>query len=220
MRKLLCAALLLAVVCFGCEPTIKSFTAQPASTICGGSVTLNWRISVGVGEMSADQPVVPSMNPPKPVNNQGSMVVQITKTTTFNLSLPYGGEQTVTVNVSQPCVCGVQTLTLTGTCASNLQPPSYITQTVNANVAPGNLKDLSSDANFPVHVLHAGADIALGAGGGPIGPLPVVPAAGDYTIVVPGQVGLKVCQDASGPVGGGTAEAPTVHIKVTPTCPP
>jgi hypothetical protein len=107
----------------------------------------------------------------------------------------------------------------TGTCFNASQGPTYTVQTVNANVAPGNLTDLQSDANFPVHVLHAGADVALNAGGGPIFPLPAVTAAGDYTIVVPGLVGQKVCADA-GPVGGGTADAPVVHLKVSPTCPP
>jgi hypothetical protein len=220
MRKLICIALL-AVISFGCEPQIRYFNVQPASTTCGGSVTLNWKISVGVGEMSADQPVFPTLSPPQPVNNQGSRIEQVSKTTKFKLSLPYGGEQTVTVTVPQPCTCGPQTLTFTGTCFNASQGPTYTVQTVNANVAPGNLTDLQSDANFPVHVLHAGADIALGAGGGPIIlPLPAVPAAGDYTIVVPGLAGQKVCADATGPVGGGPAEAPVVHLKVSPTCPP
>jgi hypothetical protein len=219
MRKLICVALL-AVLSFGCEPQIKYFNVQPASTSCGGSVTLNWKISVGVGEMSADQPVIPSLSPAQPVNNQGSRVEQVTKTTKFKLSLPYGGEQTVTVTVNQPCTCGVQTLTFTGTCMNANQGPTYTVQNVNVNVAPGNLTDLQSDANFPVHVLHAGADIALNAGGGPIFPLPAVPAAGDYTIVVPGLVGQKVCADATGPLGGGQADAPVVHLKVSPTCPP
>jgi hypothetical protein len=220
MRKLMYIAVL-AVLCFGCEPQIKHFTVQPTSTICGGSVTLDWRISVGDGELSADQPVIPSLNPPKKVNSQGSMVETITKTTTFKLSLPYGGEQTVKVTVSQPCTCGNQVLTFTGTCFSNQQGPTYDHQTAKANLVAGNLKDLQSDASFPVHVLHAGADIALSAFGGPIGPLPVVPAEGDYTIVIPGQVGQKVCADAIGPVGGGgQADAPVVHLTVVPNCPP
>src|SRR3954447_25887201 len=141
MRKLIYIALL-AVVCFGCEPQIKHFTVQPTSTTCGGSVTLDWRISVGDGEISADQPVIPSLNPPKKVNSQGSMVETITKTTTFKLSLPYGGEQTVKVTVSQPCSCGPQVLTFTGICVSNLQGPTYDHQTAKANLIAGNLKDL------------------------------------------------------------------------------
>jgi hypothetical protein len=223
MRKLIYVALL-AVVSFGCEPHVKYLNVQPSSVVCGTKVTISWRISVGVGEMSADQPVTPSLSPPKPVNNQGSIDVTVIQTTTFKLSLPYGGEQTATVTVTQPCpkpTCNPQTVTLTGTCFSSNQAPTYTTQNVNVNVAPGNLADLQSDANFPVHVLHAGADIALNAGVGPVfPPLPAVPAAGDYTIIVPGQVGLKVCADASGPVGGGQADAPTVHLKVTGTCPP
>ena len=37
-------------------------------------------------------------------------------------------------------------------------------------VAPGALVNITSNADFPVHVQHAGADIALGAGGGPLPP--------------------------------------------------
>lgn len=87
------------------------------------------------------------------------------------------------------------------------------------NGAPGNLKNLQSSADFPIHVLHAGADIALGAGNGPLAPLPDVPAAGDYQIYVPGQTGLNVCQEATSPVGGGQADAPPVVLTVVPTCP-
>jgi len=219
MRKLIYVALL-AVVSFGCEPQIKSFTVQPSSTSCGGSVTLNWRISVGVGEMSADQPVIPSLNPPQPVNNQGSRVEQVSKTTTFKLSLPYGGEQTVTVIVNQPCTCGNDVLTFTGTCFSANQGPTYNTQTAPFNLVAGNLQNLLSDADFPITVSHAGASIPVGAGGGVIGPVPVVPAVGDYTISVPGAVGQKVCADATGPLGGGQAPAPVVHLTVVPQCPP
>ena len=58
-------------------------------------------------------------------------------------------------------------------------PPFARTLTLNvgAAVAPGNLSQLMSDADFPIHVLHAGADIALGAGCGPNGPLPAAPGA-------------------------------------------
>jgi hypothetical protein len=222
MRKLF-AVIVVAVVCFGCEPQIIYFNVQPSSVAAGpASVTLNWKISVGDGEISADQPVMPKLNPAQKVNNQGSMQVQqVCKTTTFKLALPYGGERTAKVNVAQPCGsnCGDQHLTFTGSCPSALQGPVYGTQTVNAAVAPGNLMNLVSDASFPIHVSHAGQDIALSAFGGPIGALPTVPAAGDYIISVPGQVGLNVCANAPSPVGGGTAEAPVVHLTVTPTCP-
>jgi hypothetical protein len=218
MRKVIYVALL-AVVSFGCEPQIKYFNVQPSSVACGATVTLNWGISVGDGEISADQPVVPSLNPPKKVNTQGSMIEQVSKTTTFKLSLPYGGEQTATVTVNQPCTCGNQILTFTGTCLTANQAPSYNTQTAPANLVAGNLQNLLSDADFPITVSHAAVFIQVGAGGGPIGPLPVVPAAGDYTISVPGQVGMNVCANASGPVGGGPAPAPTVHLTVVPACP-
>lgn len=57
------------------------------------------------------------------------------------------------------------------------------------------------------------------AGGGPLfPPLPAVPAAGDYTITVPGDVGLKICVE-SGPTSG-TTDAPVVLLMITPTCDP
>lgn len=58
---------------------------------------------------------------------------------------------------------------------------------------------------------------ALGAGGGPIGPLPLVPAAGSYTITMPGQVGINVGSGAGLTNGGGPAS--TVHVTVTQSCP-
>ncbi|HSY50142.1 MAG TPA: hypothetical protein VLC46_15105 [Thermoanaerobaculia bacterium] len=219
MRKLIYVALLV-VVSFGCEPQIKYFNAQPSSVACGAIVTLNWGISVGDGEISADQPVVPSLNPPQKVNTQGSRTEQVTKTTTFKLALPYGGEQTATVTVNPACTCGNTILTFTGTCFSASQGPTYTTQTVPANPIAGNLMTLLSDADFPIHVQHANADIAMKAGGGPFGALPAVPTTGDYMIYVPGQAGMMVCATATGPLGGGQAPAPVVHLTVVPTCPP
>lgn len=221
MRKAL-YVVLLAVVSFGCQPKILIFKAQPSSAAAGPvNVTLNWKISQGDGTLSADQKVTPSLEPPQGVNKQGSKTFKICKTTTFKLELPYGGERTVTVNVSKPCdapvPCTSQVLTFTGTCTAG-QPPSYGSQTVSLNGAPGNLQNLFTDADFPIHVLHAGADIALSAGNGPIGALPAVPAAGDYQIYVPGQTGINVCQEATSPVGGGNADAPPVQLTVVPTC--
>src|SRR5258708_30935328 len=90
MRNVMYLALL-AVVSFGCEPQIQYFNVQPSTAAGGGSVTLNWKISVGDGEISADQPVMPSLNPPQKVYPQGSRVETVCKTTVFKLSLPYGG---------------------------------------------------------------------------------------------------------------------------------
>ena len=222
MRKPLSLAVV-AFVAVGCQPKILYFNAQPQSVPAGpANVTLNWKISAGDGHLSADQPVTPSLDPPPKVDSQGSRSVQVCKTTTFTLEPHYGGERTVKVTVAKPCgtgTCGAQILTFTGTCMSALQGPSYTIQTVDASLAPGSLQDLQSDAGFPVHVLHAGSDIAVGAGGGPLFPLPSVPAAGDYQIYVPGQVGIDICKDATSPVGGGQADAPPVHLTVVPACP-
>lgn len=231
MRKAL-SFVVLALVSIGCQPKVIFFNAQPPSAPVGPvKVTLNWKLSAGTAHLSADQPVMsadqpatPALDPPLKVSAQGSKKVEICKTTTFKLELHYGGERTLKVPVTTPCdapvPCTNKVLTFTGTCPSALQGPTYGPQTVNANGAPGNLKDLFQDADFPIHVIHSGSDISLGAGGGPqFPPLPVVPAAGDYQIYVPGQLGINICQEATSPVGGGSAEAPPVHLTVVPTCP-
>ncbi len=213
---------LLALVSSGCQ-RILFFRAQPSSAAVGPvEVTLNWRLSAGEGWLSADQKV-PLLEPEVKVNTQGSRTVEVCKTTTFTLEPHYGGERKVTVNVAKPCdapvPCLNQVLTFTGTCVSGSQGPVYTAQTVAANGAPGNLKDLFTNADFPIHVLHSGADIAMSAGGGPLDALPNVPAAGEYQIFVPGQVGVNLCQEASNPVGGGQVDAPPVQLTVVPTCP-
>src|SRR5436853_3567823 len=129
MRKVL-SFTVLAVVCLGCEPQIKYFNASPTSLAGFGKTTLNWHISVGDGEISATPPAItppgPTLNPPQKVNQQGSMDVTICQTTKFKLALPYGGESTVTVNVSQPCTCTQQVLTFAnGVCPGNNQGPQY-----------------------------------------------------------------------------------------------
>ena len=228
MRKLLSIIALAAVTGFGCQPKVLILNTQPSSVAVGpAKVKVNWKLSAGKGYLSADKPVTPSLDPPKSVDAQGTLEFEVCSTTTFKLEPYYGGERTTKVTVNKPCgsgggpqTCSNQVLTFTGTCASSNQPPMYILQNVPANVVAGNLKDLLSDADFPVHVHHLNVDIALGAAGGPLfPPIPPVAAAGDYTISVPGAVGLQVCADATSPVGGGSADAPTVHITVFPDCP-
>lgn len=222
MRKI-AVAFVTAVVFCACDPTIKKFKVEPATLQCPGNVTVTWQGDGNGGHLEADQAVTPPM--PGIVVAQGSLVTKVSKTTTFSYSFPSAAHREVTVTVAnQNCgggpgpggSCGPQTLTFHGTCVSAQSGPSYDTQNVTAALAPGNLVNLTSDADFPVHVQHAGQDIALGAGGGPILALPAVLAAGDYTITVPGQVGQMVCAGA-GPTQG-TTDAPVVHITVTPTC--
>ena len=203
-----------------CDPGIKSFEVTPAQLTCPGQVTVSWKGDADGGRLEADQPVSPPF--PPTVLKEGSKVETVSKTTTFTFFYPSAAHREKTVTVAKPSCgggggtpCGPQVLTFTGTCSSG--PPSYITLDLAAAQAPGHVTNLTSDADFPVHVQHAGADIALGAGGGPIGALPAVLAAGSYTITVPGQVGINVC-DGAGPTRGG-GPAPTVHITVTPTCP-
>jgi len=217
---------LLVVVCLfalpACDPGIKTFDVTPAQLSCPGSVTVTWEGDADGGRLEADQPVTPPF--PPTVLKKGSKVEQVTTTTNFTFFYPSAAHREKTVTVANANCggpggpgCGPQTLTFTGTCSQG-SGPSYITLNVNAAGAPGNLKDLTSDADFPVHVQHAGADIALGAGGGPLfPPLPAVPAAGSYTITVPGQVGIGVCDGGGATRGGG--DAPVIHITVTPTCP-
>ncbi len=223
MRSLLCLLALAALAGFGCQPKILTFDAQPSSVPAGpAKVKLDWKFSHHKGYLSSNKPVKPALDPPKPVGTQGTLDVEVCETTTFKLEAYYGGERTITVPVSQKCgagACSNQVLTFTGTCTSASQGPTYSTETVSAALVSGDLKDLMSDADFPIHVFHADEEIPMGAGGGPLSALPVVDAAGDYTITIPGAVGQQVCKDATDPLGGGTAEAPVVHLTVVPACP-
>jgi hypothetical protein len=227
MRKLLYLIALAAVVGFGCQPKVLILNVQPSSVVNGpAKVKIHWKLSAGKGYLSADQPVKPSLDPKKGVGTQGEMEVEVCATTTFKLEPYYGGERTTKVTVKNPCgsggggTCGNQTLTFTGVCDVPNQGPTYITQTISPNVVSGDIQDLQSDADFPIHVFKDGVEIALGANGGPIStPLPPVSAAGQYLITIPGGLGQQVCADATNPVGGGTAEAPVVHLTVFPACP-
>lgn len=221
MRKLVCLAAL-ALLLPACDPTIKKFEVTPATLPCPGNVLVEWEGDGDGGRLEADQPVTPPF--PATVLKKGTLTEKVTKTTNFTFFYPSAAHREKTVTVTkQDCGgggagCGPKTILLTGTCTSAAMGPSYTTANVSVNGAPGNLTQLVSNVDFPVHVLHAGQEIALGAGGAPIFPLPVVPAAGDYTIIVPGQPGLLICKDA-GPTSG-TTEAPPVQLTITPTCPP
>lgn len=215
MRHLFALAALVALC--GCDPTIKSFDVKPAQLPCPGSVTVSWQGDADGGRLQADHPVSPAF--PATVLKQGSLVEHVSQTTTFMFFYPSAAHREKAVTVIQPACpvsCGPQVLTFTGTC-SNGGGPSYITLSLDASQSPGNITQLLQDADFPVHVQHGGFDIALGAGGGPIFPLPTVAAAGGYTITVPGQVGVNVCGGGGTTMGGGPA--PVVHVTVTPTCP-
>jgi hypothetical protein len=221
MRKLLCLAAL-ALVFAACDPTIQKFEVTPAQLPCPGNVLVEWEGDADGGWLKADQPVTPPF--PATVLKKGTLTEKVTQTTTFTFSYPSAAHREKTVTVANMNCggggsgCGPKTVLLTGICTSASMGPSYTIANVSANGAPGNLTQLVSNADFPVHVLHAGQEIALGANGAPIFPLPVVPAAGDYTITVPGQVGLTICKDA-GPTSG-TTDAPPVQLTITPTCPP
>lgn len=217
-------ALLLVLVCVACDPTIKKFEVTPDSVPCGTQVKLEWE---GTGDglhLDADKAVSPAL--PATLPKSGTRNEAVFHNTTFSLYYPGAGHREKSVTVTGTCPgggtgtgsCGPQVLEFTGQCLSAASGPNYVTRTLDATAAPGNLVDLLSDADFPVHVQHAGQDIALGAHGGPLfPPVPVVPAAGDYTITIPGQVGQMACAGA-GPTSG-TTDAPVIHLTVTPTCP-
>jgi hypothetical protein len=215
MRRLLPVVWLVGLA--ACDPTIKSFDVSPAHLACPGSVTVTWSGDANGARIQADHAVSPPL--PATLLKQGSLVEHVSETTQFTFFYPSAAHREKTVDVtSTTCqtACGVRVLAFTGTCAMS-SGPTYVTRSLTGAEAPGQLVQLLTDADFPIHVQHAGADIALGAGGGPIGALPAVPAAGGYAITVPGQVGLQVCSGA-GPTRG-SVPAPPIHLSVTPTCP-
>jgi len=219
--------LVIAILFCACDPTISKFEVTPDTVNCSGTVTLKWTANGDAVHLKADQPVSPAI-PDEGIQNlpkQGTRDETVTQTTEFTLYYPGAGHREKTVTVTHnncggpvPGSCGPSALTFNGTCFDAAQGPQYNTQLLAIANAPGNITAMSNDANFPVHVQHAGFDIALGAGGGPIFPLPSnIPAAGSYTIIVPGAVGQNICAGA-GPTMG-SFPAPPVTIHVTPTCP-
>src|SRR5262249_14737226 len=151
-------------------------------------------------------------------NQQGSLDVIVCETTTFTLDPRYAPERKLTVTVSQPCTCKQETLNFTGECLQQGQGPTYGPQNIAANNV-GVLKSLQGSAAFPIIVEHLGVQIHLDAAGLPIGPVPPIAVAGQYTISVPGQAGLLMCKGAPSPSGGDPVPADPISVVVIPQCP-
>ncbi len=213
------------LACSACDPLIRKFEVVPQQLQCPGNVTLTWKGDADGLDLDADKPVSPAT--PQSLLKEGTQKEMVSETTTFMVHYPGAGhrEKTVTVAnlncgnpVPMPQQCSPVPLTFNGQCTNATMGPSYDTQAISAAAGPGAITMLSNTASFPVHVQHNGQEIALGAGGGPLSPIPPnLPAAGSYTIIVPGQAGLLICQGA-GPTSG-TTDAPPVTVLVTPTCP-
>jgi len=201
----------------GCDPIIRKFEVTPAQLQCAGQVSVFWEASDKDGRLETDHPVIPPL--PASAPSSGSQLVTVQQTTEFKYYFPGAGHREKVVSVSGEAKA--TQLNFTGTCDA-VNGPAYGPIAVSATKAPGKLTKLTSNADWPVHVFINGQEIALGAGGEPIFPLPDVTAAGTYTITVPGVVGPGVCKEAGaeggGPVGGGTVPAPPVTISVTGSC--
>jgi hypothetical protein len=225
MRKSLLVLLAL-LAATACDPLIQKFDVVPQQLNCSGDVKITWQGQGDDLHLNASAPVSPTIPDGglSGLPKVGSKTEHVTQTTEFTLYYPGAGHREKTVTVTKNnCggggpTCGPTQITLNGQCMNAQSGPQYETKNVGVAAAPGALVTITSNADFPVHVLHAGADIALGAGGGPLQMIPAgLPAAGDYTIYVPGQVGVLVCQGA-GPTMG-SFPAPPVTLTITPTCP-
>jgi hypothetical protein len=151
---------LLALVCLGalvaCDPAIKSFDVTPAQLACPGSVTLSWQGQGDGLHLDADQPVTPAL--PAIVSKQGFAHRERLEDDDLYGLLPWrrasreeraGRQRELS---GGPGSCGPQTLTFTGTCSGGGSGPSYVMQNLSAAAAPGNITQIVSDADFPVHV--------------------------------------------------------------------
>jgi hypothetical protein len=227
MRKAVLVVLAL-VAATGCDPLIQKFEVVPQQVNCSAPVTITYQGQGDGLHLKADQPVAPAIPDTGLIlPKAGTQIETVSQTTEFSLYYPGAGHREKTVTVTHnncgggpgPGTCGPSQMTFNGTCFNAQSGPQYDMHSLSVAVAPGALVNITSNADFPVHVQHAGADIALGAGGGPLPPgiPPGTPAAGSYTIYVPGQVGMLVCQGA-GPTQG-SFPAPPVTLTITPTCP-
>jgi hypothetical protein len=180
MRKYLPALLLALVAGTGCDPLIQKFDVVPQQLNCAGDVKITWQGQGNDLHLNADAPVSPAIPDGglSGLPKVGSKTEHVTQTTEFTLYYPGAGHREKTVTVTKNnCggggpTCGPTQITLNGQCQNAQSGPQYETKNVSVAVAPGALVNITSNADFPVHVQHAGADIALGAGGGPIFPIP------------------------------------------------
>lgn len=219
MRNKMMVSLLAALVLTACDPAIRKFEVTPKELVCSGQALVQWEINGPGGQLSTSKPVIPPLPFDAPQN--GSQQVTVTETTEFSFVVPGAGHrhQTVTVlGTPKP-----KTLTFTGECTDAVTAPKYNVVNVSKAEMPGKLTAINAvGVSFPIHVFVGGTEIALGATGEPLFPLPDVFAAAPYTIQIPGVVGPQVCKDAGatggGPLGGGSAPAPTITIAIKGSC--
>jgi hypothetical protein len=222
MRNLLLAVLAIFVFS-ACDPGIKTFKVTPVQLPCPGTVKIEWEGDVDGGSIIADQPVAPAL--PDSVLKKGTMMRTVSTKTVFTYFFPSAAERHQTMNVVKPSCnppkmgCGPMSLLFSGQCTVSTMGPAYNINNVSAADESGMLTQIASSADFPIHVQLNGNDIAVGAGGVVNLPPPTTQAAGQYTIYVPGQVGMTICAGA-GPSGGGTIDAPQVQLTITGSCPP
>jgi hypothetical protein len=200
MRNII-VALAAAASLAACDPAIRKFEVTPQQLQCAGQVNVKWDISGPGGELSTSKPVNPPL-PSLPTELIGERVVTVTETTEFSFIVPGAGHKHQVVNVTgQP---KAKTISFTGVCNDAVSNPVYNAVTVSAADAPGLLTSINTNADWPVHVFVNGTQIALKPGNGPIGPLPVVGAAGTYTAAIAGNViGPANCKLAFENAGGG-----------------
>lgn len=218
MRNIV-VALSAAVVLTACDPVIRRFNVTPSELQCSGQVTVDWEITGPGGEMTTSKPVIPAL-PLHPPTLAGTAVVSVTETTQFSYIVPGAGHKHQTVKVNG--TPNTKQLAFSGTCNDAVTAPLYNAITVSAKDAPGKLTSITTDADWPVHVFINGEVIALAPGGGPIEPMPNIPAAGTYTISIPGMVGTGICAElvkGGGPLGGGGSEpAPPINVFIKGSC--
>jgi hypothetical protein len=211
--------LLAALVLTACDPSIRKFEVTPKELVCSGQALVEWEINGPGGQLSTSKPVTPAL--PFDAPQKGSQQVTVTETTEFSFIVPGAGHRHHTVTVL--ATPKAKTLTFTGECADSVTPPKYNVVTVSKADMPGKLTAIRAvGVSFPIHVFVGGTEIALGATGEPLFPLPDVFAAATYEIQIPGVVGPKVCKDAGatggGQLGGGSAPAPTITIEIKGSC--
>lgn len=219
MRNHLLLALFATLTLTACDPIIRKFEVTPKELACSGQTLVEWEITGPGGHLSANPAVTPALPSDPPL--KGSQQVTVTQTTEFSFIVPGAGHQHRTVTVlGQP---KAKTLTFSGECTGVTSGPTYVTVNVSASEAPGKLTSIqATNVDFPVHVFVNGTEIALGASGEPLFPLPNIAAAGSYTVQVPGIPGQKICEEAGagggGPTGGGTATVKDIQIVIRGSC--
>jgi hypothetical protein len=222
MRTVLLASL---AVLAACDPRRPHIRVSPETVCAGETVVVSWRAdddrpghpSGTPIRILADRPTTPSLGSEESNgwrDPRGVLEVMVTESTTFMAVVPGGASNDPREPGSRVTVrTGGTTNFLahfTGECRDGA-PPYYAPRTLSGF---GRIARVVSNAEVPVQVIHAGESFPVPPGAGIGFPTPILPVAGDYTIIPSLPITMRCVNSAGMPI----APPPPIELVVTGDC--